>query len=132
MKLTENPRTRLTVYQLGKVASAVLVVLAAWNVIDAGSAAALTSALTAILGLFGFGASNVAASTVSKQINDGTLDFTGSAAQQAVEAMGAVAAQAQASVSDLDKVKAAAADLAGSVPVVGPLAQQVIDSVTLT
>lgn len=130
-KLTQSPRSRLTVYQIGQIASAALVLLAAWKVIDAGSAAALSSALTAVLGLFGVSASTVAATTVSKQISDGTLDFTGSAAEQAVSAIGVVTAQAQAAVSDLDRVKAAAADLAGSLPVVGPLARQVIDSVTL-
>lgn len=125
--LKDNPRARLTVYQLGKIASAVLVLLAGWKVIDVGSAAALGSAITALLGLFGFGASGVAASAVTKQLHERTLDFTGSAADQAVAAIEAVNAQATSAVTDLDKVRGALGDLAGTLPVVGPLAQQVID-----
>ena len=129
--LKKNPRARLTVYQLGKIASAIVALLAAWTVIDVGSAAALGSAITAVLALFGFGASGVAATAVSKQIHEGTLDFTGSAAEQAVAAIEAVNQQAASAVTDLDRVRGALGDLAATVPVVGPLAQQVIAAARL-
>lgn len=125
------PRVAQTIYQVGLIASSAVTVAAIWHGIDGGTATSLGNAITALLGLLGVGATATANVRVGAQRKDGTLDFTGTAAQQAVEAIGAVTAQAQAAVSDLDKVKAAAADLAGSLPVVGPLAQQVIDSVTL-
>lgn len=126
-----TPKIRQTLYLLGTMATSVVTLLAVWRGIDSSTATALGNTITAVLGLLGVGATATAGAVVAKQRAEGTLDFTGTAAQQAVEAIGAVTAQAQAAVSDLDKVKAAAADLAGSLPVVGPLAQQVIDSVTL-
>lgn len=125
------PRVAQTIYQVGLIASSAVTVAAIWHGIDGGTATSLGNAITALLGLLGVGATATANVRVGAQRKDGTLDFTGTAAQQAVEAIGAVTAQAQAAASDLDKVKAAAADLAGPLPVVGPLAQQVIDSVTL-
>lgn len=125
------PRVAQTIYQVGLIASSAVTVAAIWHGIDGGTATSLGNAITALLGLLGVGATATANVRVGAQRKDGTLDFTGTAAQQAVEAIGAVTAQAQAAVSDLDKVKAAAADLGGSLPVVGPLARQVIDSVTL-
>ena len=126
-----TPKIRQTLYLLGTMATSAVTLLAVWRGIDSSTATALGNAITALLGLLGIGATATAGAVVAKQRAEGTLDFTGPAAQQAVEAIGAVTAQAQAAASDLDKVKAAAADLAGSLPVVGPLARQVIDSVTL-
>lgn len=54
-----------------------------------------------------------------------------SAAEQIVNNIPVVVAQANAAVSDLNKVKNAAADLASIVPGVGPLAEAVIDSIKL-
>ena len=125
------PKIAQTIYQIGLIASSAVTVAAIWHGIDGGTATSLGNAITALLGLLGVGATATANVRVGAQRKDGTLDFTGTAAQQAVEAIGAVTAQAQAAASDLDRVKAAAADLAGSLPVVGPLARQVIDSVTL-
>jgi len=125
------PKIAQTIYQIGLIASSAVTVAAIWHGIDGGTATSLGNAITALLGLLGVGATATANVRVGAQRKDGTLDFTGTAAQQAVEAIGAVTAQAQAAASDLDRVKAAAADLAGGLPVVGPLAQQVIDSVTL-
>ena len=126
-----TPKIRQTLYLLGTMATSTVTLLAVWRGIDSNTATALGNTITALLGLLGVGATATAGAVVAQQRSEGTLDFTGTAAQQAVEAIGAVTAQAQAAVSDLDKVKAAAADLAGSLPVVGPLARQVIDSVTL-
>ena len=125
------PKIAQTIYQIGLIASSAVTVAAIWHGIDGGTATSLGNAITALLGLLGVGATATANVRVGAQRKDGTLDFTGTAAQQAVEAIGAVTAQAQAAASDLDRVKAAAADLAGSLPVVGPIARQVIDSVTL-
>lgn len=124
-----NPRIRQTAYGLGTIATTVVTILALWHGIDGGTATALGNAITAILGLLGVGATATAGVVVSKQRKEGALDFSGSPEQQAVDAINAVSAQAQAATAALDKVKAAASDVLSTIPVFGPLAQQVIDSV---
>lgn len=126
-----NPRIRQTAYGLGTIATTVVTILALWHGIDGGTATALGNAITAILGLLGVGATATAGVVVSKQRKEGTLDFSGSPEQQAVDAINAVSAQAQAATAALDKVKAAASDVLPTIPVFGPLAKQVIDSVKL-
>lgn len=128
-KLQQNPKARLTVYQIGKIASSVIALLAIWKVVDGGTANLILNALEGVLGLMGVVVSGVAATAVSRQIDDHTLDFSGSHAEQAVDAINAVAAQPQVPASDRERILAAAGQLAGSVPVIGPLAQQVINSV---
>lgn len=124
-----TPKIRQTAYGLGTIATTLVTILALWHGIDGGTATALGNAITALLGLLGVGATATASVVVNKQRKEGTLDFTGTPAQQAVDAIVAVNNQAQAAVSDLDKVKAAMSGLAGAIPVFGPLAQQVIASV---
>ena len=124
-----SPKIRQTAYGLGTIATTLVTILALWHGIDGGTATALGNAITALLGLRGVGATATASVVVNKQRKEGTLDFTGTPAQQAVDAIVAVNNQAQAAVSDLDKVKAAMSGLAGAIPVFGPLAQQVIASV---
>ncbi|HPX38684.1 MAG TPA: hypothetical protein PLH92_19110 [Mycobacterium sp.] len=126
-----NPRIRQTAYGLGTIATTVVTILALWHGIDGGTATALGNAITAILGLLGVGATATAGVVVSKQRKEGALDFSGSPEQQAVDAINAVSAQAQAATAALDKVKAAASDVLSTIPVFGPLAKQVIDSVKL-
>lgn len=128
-KLQQNPKARLTVYQVGKIASSVIALLAIWKVVDGGTANLILNALEGILGLMGVVVSGVAATAVSKQMTDHTLEFSGPPVQQAVEAITAVANQASTTASDREKILAAAGTLAGAIPVVGPLAQQVIDTV---
>ena len=128
-KLQQNPKARLTVYQIGRIASSVIALLAIWKVVDGGTANLILNALEGVLGLMGVVVSGVAATAVSNQIKDNTLDFSGPPAQQAVDAINAVAAQPQVPASDRERILAAAGQLAGSVPVIGPLAQQVINSV---
>lgn len=128
-KLQQNPKARLTVYQIGKIASSVIALLFIWKVVDGGTANLILDAVEGVLGLMGVVVSGVAATAVSRQIDDHTLDFSGPPAQQAVDAINAVAAQPHTPASDRERILAAAGQLAGAIPVVGPLAQQVIDSV---
>lgn len=123
-----HPKVAQTIYQVGLIASSAVTVAAIWHGIDGGTVTSLNNAITALLGLLGVGATATANVRVGAQRKDGTLDFSGSAAQQAVDALAAVDAQAAASAADLDRVRAAAAAVAGSIPVVGPLAQQVIQA----
>ena len=122
-----TPKIRQTLYLLGTMATSVVTLLAVWRGIDSSTATALGNTITAVLGLLGVGATATAGAVVAKQRAEGTLDFTGSAAEQAVAAIEAVNAQATSAVTDLDRVRGALGDIAATIPVVGPLAQQVID-----
>lgn len=123
-----TPKLRQTAYGLGTIATTVVTLLALWHGIDGTTASALGNAITAILGLLGIGATATAGVAVSRQRSDGTLDFTGTAAEQAVAAIDAVSTQAATAATDLDRVRGALGGLAATIPVVGPLAQQVIDA----
>lgn len=127
-----SPKIRQTAYGLGTIATTVVTLLALWHGIDGTTATAVGNAITALLGLLGIGATATAGVVVAKQRREGTLDFTGTPAEQAVDAIAAVAAQAESTATDREKIMAAAGALAGSIPVVGPLARQVIDSVKLS
>lgn len=122
-----SPRLAQIVYQIGIIATSVLAIAGISNAIDGDTATALGNTITAVLGLLGVGATTTAGIRVSRQRKDGTLDFTGTAAEQAVAAIEVVNTQAVAAVSDRDRVRDALGDLAATIPVVGPLAQQVID-----
>lgn len=122
-----TPKVRQTLYLLGTIATSLVTLLAVWRGIDSHTANALSNTITAILGLLGVSATGVAGAVVARQRNDGTLDFTGTAAEQAIAAIQAVNAQADTAADDLVKVRGALGDLAATIPVVGPLAQQVID-----
>lgn len=123
-----TPKIRQTAYLLGTVATSLVTLLALWRGIDTNTASALTNALTGLLGLLGVGASATAGVVLSRQRKDGTLE-TQSPVDQAISAINATVAQVQSASADLDRVKVAVSDVFGSLPVVGPLAQQVIESV---
>ena len=62
----------------------------------------------------------------SRQRKDGTLDFTGSPAQQAIDAIHATVNQATNAATDLGRVRDAVTGVLASLPVVG----EVLDAVT--
>lgn len=123
-----SPRLAQIVYQVGIIATSVLAIAGISNAIDGNTANALANTITAVLGLLGVGATTTAGIRVSRQRKDGTLDFTGPAAQQAVDAIAVVNAQAVTATADRERVLGALGDIAAAtVPVVvGSLAQQVI------
>lgn len=121
------PKIAQTIYQVGLIASSAVAIAGLWNAIDGNTANALGNGITGLLGMLGVGATATANVRVRAQRKDGTLDFTGSAADQAVAAIDAVNTQAAAAANDRDRVRDALGDLAATIPVVGPLAQQVID-----
>ena len=125
-----TPRIRQTLYQLGLIATSGVTIAAIWHGIDGGTATALGNAITAVLGMLGVGATATAGAAVTKQRKDGTLDHL-SPVEQAINGIQATVDQVNAASADLDRVKTAVSDVLGTVPVVGPLAQQVIASVKL-
>ena len=123
-----SPRIRQAIYYLGTVVSGVLGIALVFHGISADAAGSINSMVAGFIALLGGSApSAIAAHNVAKQRADGTLDFTGSPAEQAIAAIQATANAAAAATSSLDKVKSAVSDVFGTVPVLGPLAQQVID-----
>lgn len=125
-----NAKVRQTAYLLGTIATAIITLLSVWHGMSGEAATALSNAVTAILGLLGVGATATATAVVSKQRKDGVFDTASpSPADQAITGIQATITQAQNAAADIEKVKAAASDALNSIPLIGPLAQQVIDSV---
>lgn len=125
-----TPKVRQVLYACGLVAFALLTVLSALEVIDSNTAASVSAALTAVLGLFGVTVSGTAAWAVTKQQHAGAFDHH-SPADQVVNGINAVLAQAQHAQTEVDRVKDAVTAAVNEVPVLGPvlgpLAQQAMD-----
>ena len=123
-----NSKIAQTLYALGTVVTGIVSTVLIWGGISAESAAGITQAIAGLLTLLGGTAvTTTAGIRVTKQRKDGTLDTN--PVDQVLGGLTAIAdAKAQAA-ADFDKVTQAATDVLGQVPVLGPLAQQVIDTV---
>lgn len=123
-----SPKIRQSLYQLGAALLAVLGVVQVWGGVDAGTVDNIHQVVTGLLTLIGAGAPVVAAKHVNAQRKDGTFDSVAPADQviNGVQAVIQASAHAQAEV---DRVKQAVTDIASTVPVLGPLATQVINSI---
>ena len=121
-----TPKVRQILYAVGLVLFAILTILSALKVIDENTAASVSAALTAVLGLFGVTVSGTAAWAVTKQKQAGAFEQH-SPADQVVTAINEVLAQAQTAQAEVDRVKEAVSQAVSQVPVLGPLAQQAID-----
>lgn len=116
-----NPKLRQTAYLVGLISTSAITLASVWHGLSGGTASTLTNGIAAILGLLGVGATGTASVAVTKQMKDGTLDFTGTPAEQAVAAIQATVAQANTATSDLARVQQAIANQAAGIPAVGPL-----------
>lgn len=129
-----TPKVRQILYALGLVLFAILTVLSALRIIDETTAASVSAALTAVLGLFGVTVSGVAGWAVTKQQQSGAFDQR-SPADQVVSALDAVLTQAQQAQADVDRVREAVGSAVSQAPVIGPalgpLAQQAMDAIHL-
>lgn len=108
-----TPIVRQWIYTAAAVASAVIPLLVAYNVIDSNAAGAWVN-VVGVLGALGSGGAVTAAVMTSKQRKDGTLDFTGTAAEQAVAALQATVDQAAQAADNLDRVKSVVEDVVGT------------------
>lgn len=127
-----NAKFRQTAYLVGTIATGVITLLSVWNGISGEAATALSNTLTAVLGLLGVGATATATTVLSKQRKDGVLDAANmTPTEQAISGIQATIAQAQSAAADIERIKEAAAGALGAVPVLGPLAKQMIESVDL-
>lgn len=125
-----TPKIRQMLYSAGVIAFALLTLLSTLRIIDAETAASISAALTAVLGLFGVTVSGTAAWAVSKQTKSGAFDHP-SPADQVVAGMNAVIEQASRAQVEVDRVKEAMVAAVNEVPVLGttlgPLAKQALD-----
>lgn len=124
-----SPRIRQTVYYAGTVASGILGIALLFNGVSADAAGSINSMIAGLVALLGGSApAAVAAHTVAKQRANGAFD-TQTPVDQAIAGIQATVAQAQNAAADVDRIKQAASDVLGQLPVLGPLAQQVINAV---
>ena len=121
------PKIREILYIFGVVIFAALAVLSTLKVIDADTAASVSAAVTSIMGLFGVTVAGTAAYNVSKQQKKGTFDEV-DPADQVINGINAVLAQQQTAQQAADRVKDALSNAVKDIPVLGPLAQQAINS----
>lgn len=122
-----NSKIRQSIYIGGTIVTGILSLAMIWGGLDSDTATSLTQAIAGVVTLLGGTAVTATAATMTgKQRRDGTLDTT--PVDQVLGGLSAIAdAKAQAA-ADYDRVTQAATDVLGQVPVIGPLAQQVIDA----
>jgi hypothetical protein len=113
-----TPKIRQLLYTVSAIASAIIPLLVTYKVLDPSSGTAWIN-LVGILGALGGTGAATAAVITSRQRKDGTLNFSGPPAQQAIDAIQATVAQATNAATDLERVRTAVTDVLSSLPVVG-------------
>lgn len=98
-----TPKIRQILYTVSAIASALIPLLVTYKVLDPSSGTAWIN-LVGILGALGGTGAATAAVMTSRQRKDGTLDFSGTPAEQAIEAIKATVAQAGTARSDLQEL----------------------------
>ena len=122
-------KLRFYLYIFGVVAFAALALLSTTKIIDPGTASTVSAALTQLLGLFGVTIAGTAAYNINKQQHEGKFDAPApvSPVDQVVNGVQQVVQAKEIAEREVKKVQDALSDLAGQVPVLGPLAKQVLD-----
>ncbi|MBU8815937.1 hypothetical protein KL864_08445 [Mycolicibacterium goodii] len=121
-------------YLISAAITPLIAILVALNLISEGQGNQLLALLTALGGLIGGGAAGTAGVILGKQRKDDTL-VVAAPADAAITAIEQTVQAATAATAEVERVKQAASETlgaaVGSVPVVGPLAQQAIDTLRL-
>lgn len=107
----------------------ILPILLFAKLISADQAASITDMIGSLGSLLGAGGALTAGVVLGKQRKDGTLD-TAAPADAAIAAIQQTAAAVTTATSELGRVKQAAADVLGGLPIVGPLTQEFLNSGT--
>jgi hypothetical protein len=129
-----TPQVRQWIYTASAVLTAIIPLLVGYNIIESNIAGAWINVI-GILGALGSGGAATAAVVIAKQRKEGTLDFTGTAAEQAIAAIQATVDQAAHAATDLDRVKTAVTEVVGQITQAvgvepGSLVDQLLDVVT--
>ncbi|AGT14261.1 holin [Mycobacterium phage Adzzy] len=126
-----TPKIRQSVYLAGTVISGIVGILLLWGGIDAGAAANLDQIVTGLGALIGGGANAAAARKVNTQRKDGTFETAEevSPVDQVINSLPVIVQKANDAAADLERVKEAAAAVAGATPVIGPLAKEAIEQI---
>ncbi len=114
-------------YLFSALAAAIVPIFVTLRVLTESQGSQWLAIVAAIGGLLGTAGAGTAAVVLGRQRKDGTLD-TPTPAEQVINNLPVVVGTATAATAELDKVKQAATETLGSVPVLGPLAQQIITS----
>lgn len=123
-----TPKVRQSLYAVGTIATSVLTLLSLWKVVDPNTASSVSSALVTVLGLFGATAAGTATVVTGKQRHDGTLEKL-NPAEQVAQGLKAAQEQIAAAKAQGEAVRAAVSDMVDDVPVLGPLAADVLDRI---
>lgn len=123
-----TPKARQTIYAVGTIATAILGLLSLWKVLDPGTASTLNAALTGLLSLLGVGAAGTAAVVTNKQRHEGMFDKQ-APADIVVNAIQAVTDAKVQAERDATRVAEAVAGFTKEVPVLGPLASEILEQI---
>ena len=126
-----NPKVREILYVIGVVVFAALSLLSTFRVIDPNTAATVSAALTSVLGLFGVTGFGVAAYNVRKQQQDGSFDPTPelTPGEHITTGFEGLARQRNDLESAMHEVTSMVSRTAAENPVLGPLAQQILNQI---
>jgi len=124
-----SPKVRQTIYSVGTIATALLGVLSLWQIIDPNTASVVNASLAGVLSLLGAGAAGTAVVAVNKQRHDGTFEPAPQLDPAQVVVNGVQAALEAKNTADreLARIQEALTGAIENVPVLGPLASQVLD-----
>lgn len=125
-----SPKARQSTYLIGTIATSVVTLLALWTGMSGEVTSSIVTLITAVCGLLGAGATVTATAAVTRQQKQGAFDHV-SPVDQVINGIQATVEQVKNATNDFERVKTAASGVLRDVPVVGPLAQQVIDAAKL-
>lgn len=125
-----SPKARQSTYLIGTIATSVVTLLALWTGMSGEVTSSIVTLITAVCGLLGAGATVTATAAVTRQQKQGAFDSV-SPVDQVINGIQATVDQVNNATNDFERVKTAVSGVLRDVPVVGPLAQQVIDAAKL-
>ena len=117
---TFTPKIRQVIYNVAKIAGGLIPLLVIFHILNPVSGDAVLN-LIGVLGAIATGGAVTASTTLAAQIKDGTLDFTGTSAEQAIAAIQATIGQATAAASDLNQIRQAITTATAATPATASL-----------
>jgi hypothetical protein len=121
-------KIRVYFYLFSGLVASIVPILLAFGVLSADKGNNLIAVVGSIGSLIGAGAAGTAGTILSKQRKDPSVAIGTDAAEVVIANLPKVAEQVQKAQNDLDRVRDAVSSAVNQVPVLGPLASQVINS----